>query len=239
MLATIIRNYSSLPCLYEDPEYFYEECGYWWKIHKNNYAKMFLSMETEYKPLDNYNRIEERQVSSDNSKTISDNSSGTTNETRSGSATNSVTSTGTNTNTDTSKTVVDGTIGVTGNDTSETTVSAFNESTYQPAQKLVNNSTNNTDTDTTTTVDGSGTIKSDTKTDGTSSNNDTINTSYNNLNNGTELGNSSVKEKVNISGNIGVTTSQQMLKEELEVRLISIYNLIANQFADEMLLGVW
>ena len=40
LLATIIRNYQSLPTLYEDPEYFYEECDFWWRIHKNNYAKI-------------------------------------------------------------------------------------------------------------------------------------------------------------------------------------------------------
>ena len=40
-------------------------------------------------------------------------------------------------------------------------------------------------------------------------------------------------------GNIGVTTNQQMITAELELRLKNIYTLIAKQYSDEMLLSIW
>ena len=54
-------------------------------------------------------------------------------------------------------------------------------------------------------------------------------TTTNNTNNVTE----------HTHGNIGVTRTQQMITEELSLRLMSVYGLIAKQFADEMLLSIW
>ena len=40
-------------------------------------------------------------------------------------------------------------------------------------------------------------------------------------------------------GNIGVTTSQQMLMSELPLRVMTAYGIMAKVFADEMLLSIW
>jgi hypothetical protein len=42
-----------------------------------------------------------------------------------------------------------------------------------------------------------------------------------------------------IHGNIGVTTSQQMLMSELPLRVMTAYGIIAKTFADELLLAIW
>lgn len=207
LLSTIIRNYQSLPCLYEDPEFMYEETGFWWKMHKNDYARMITTLITEYNPIENYNRIE----------TKSGNSIKTGN--------NQITKNGTTTvdgETIGSSTVklVDNT-STTGS--SESKVSAFNESDYQPSNKVTETGTSDT-TNTTTSSNKDG-VSNNTTTNDTIKANDssTINDSYN----------------LNIHGNIGVTTNQQMINDEIKLRLISYYGLIAKQFSDEMLLSIW
>lgn len=94
----------------------------------------------------------------------------------------------------------------TGSDeTTENTVSAYNETTYQP--------------DTKTTVNASGTLEGE--------DNDTYTGSG-------ERGNEKTGRTY---GNIGVTTSQQMLKEELELRInTNLYHIIAQMFYSEFCL---
>lgn len=72
LLATIIRNYQSLPTLFEDPDYMYEETEWWWKQHKAQYARMIQAMLAEYNPIENYDRTETRTGAS---TTIGNNSS--------------------------------------------------------------------------------------------------------------------------------------------------------------------
>lgn len=48
------------------------------------------------------------------------------------------------------------------------------------------------------------------------------------------------KHKARIHGNIGVTTSQQMLQAEIDLRIKNnVYDMIASQWADTMLLSTW
>lgn len=95
-------------------------------------------------------------------------------------------------------------------DTIENTVSADNSSSYQPDNK----STENRNTDSTNTVDG------------------------------TTKGNSSFDETLDhnahLYGNIGVTTSMAMVKEEIELRqTFGIYDIIAASFVEEFCIAVY
>lgn len=101
------------------------------------------------------------------------------------------------------------------NDNTENTTSAFNSNTYQP---------DNHRSEVTNTIDNN-------KRDGTSDNK------------GGYEDNESIDDKTNtngrIHGNIGVTTSQQMLLSELEVRpKLNIYEVIANDFYNEFMIKV-
>ena len=100
---------------------------------------------------------------------------------------------------------------------SEDEVSAFDSSTYQPSDK------NTTDNDGTDTVDYSGTIK-DEYGEGTS---------------GNENENSTNTHSGRIHGNVGVTTSQQMLTAEYEVARFNIIDQITDMFILEFCIPIY
>lgn len=96
--------------------------------------------------------------------------------------------------------------------TSNTTteeVSAYDSSSYQPSKKVTSGDTG------TDTVDYSGTIKDD----GGSSNN--------------------AKHKGRIHGNVGVTTSQQMLQSELDLAQWNLYEHMTDIFLKEFVIGIY
>lgn len=110
----------------------------------------------------------------------------------------------------------------TGSDSSETLVSAYNDSEYSNRDKTVE-SYNSTFTDT-----GSG---SDTRTT-TGSSSDTSITDYGKVRR--------ENENTRIHGNIGVTTAQQMITEEIELRVkYDIYRIIAREFEREFLVQIY
>lgn len=101
--------------------------------------------------------------------------------------------------------------------TSEDEVSAFDSSTYQPSEK------NTTDNDGTDTVDYSGTIK-DEYGEGTS---------------GNENENSTNTHGGRVHGNVGVTSSQQLLTAEYEVARFNIIDQITDMFILEFCIPIY
>lgn len=279
LLATIIRNYQSLPTLFEDPDYMYEETEWWWKQHKAQYARMIQAMLAEYNPIENYDRIETRTGAS---TTIGSNSSeknfsqsidgeshktgtettvldgetkgtGTITEVLDGETKGTGTVTDAHTGTDTI-----GTQQAT-SDTTENKVSAFNASTYQPASKIeesgsltstVTDTKNLQDQRTLNTkdeVDNTNTTTRNTKdetdntttlTHNTTDTNDVDTTSSETVE-GTDSSTTNDSYTLRNHGNAGVTTNQQMVREEIELRLKSFYGIMAKQYSDEMLLSIW
>lgn len=279
LLATIIRNYQSLPTLFEDPDYMYEETEWWWKQHKAQYARMIQAMLAEYNPIENYDRTETRTGAS---TTIGNNSS---EKNFSQSIDGESKKTGTETTvldgetkgTGTITEVLDGEVKGTGtigiSETTDTTVttdqedthntenrvSAFNESTYQNASKIIEDGTldsevntdssssstttrntkDETDNTTTTTrntkdeVDNSTTV-----THNTTDTNDVDTTSSETVE-GTDSSTTNDSYTLRAHGNIGVTTNEQMVSAEILLRLKSFYGIIAKQYSDEMLLSIW
>lgn len=91
----------------------------------------------------------------------------------------------------------------------ETKVSAFNSDVYQPS----NDSTRN----------DSVTEKKNTILNGA----------------GTKTDDRVVKENIRAHGNIGVTTSQQMIESELSLRMNNIYNMIADMWSRDLTLSIY
>lgn len=87
--------------------------------------------------------------------------------------------------------------------TTESRVSAYNSSTYQPSGKTIN--------DGGTSSEGGGSSSSEGKS--------------------THVG--------HLYGNIGVTTSQQMLQSELDIARFSVYDSIAHMFMSEFTIPVY
>jgi hypothetical protein len=104
--------------------------------------------------------------------------------------------------------------------------------------KGVNTNTVGVDTSITTgktTFDKSNSFINDTKTTNTGTNTDTqdINTTV------TTAGNEKIVHEFTRSGNIGVTTSQQMIESERQLAMFSVVDLFVKAIADIILIGVY
>lgn len=104
--------------------------------------------------------------------------------------------------------------------------------------KGVNTNTVGVDTSITTgktTFDKSNSFINDTKTTNTGTNTDTqdINTTV------TTAGNEKTTHEFTRSGNIGVTTSQQMIESERQLAMFSVVDLFIKAIADIILIGVY
>jgi len=98
-----------------------------------------------------------------------------------------------------------GSVDTTTGDTSELTKSAYDQSTYSPYEKTINDGT-------------VGTTTSDTT--------------------GTTMSNDS-EHNGRIHGNVGVTTSQQMLQQELDLGYWNVYEKITELFLQEFVIPVY
>lgn len=109
------------------------------------------------------------------------------------------------------------------NGSGETTndVSAYDSSTYSPHDK--SNSTSNGENTSTATTNVTG--------------NDSRSASG--TDNSNKLLNSMIEHTAHLYGNIGVTTSQQMLKDELDIQLWNIYEHITDLFLNEFAIYVY
>ena len=105
--------------------------------------------------------------------------------------------------------------------TSTLSVSAYDSSSYSPKEQTVD-SGSGTDDRTTTTTSITDHETSDTTTIDQESSNDR-----------------DVDHIGRVHGNIGVTTSQQMLQSELEIQKWNVYNHIADIFLNEMAIQVY
>ena len=110
-----------------------------------------------------------------------------------------------------------------GNSTSSDEISAYNSNSFQNDKKNTTNSSNSSETNTTA---------NNTRTDNLSESNS--NTRTDNLSEKT-----SSDRKGRAHGNIGVTTSQQMLQSELDIAKWNIYEQITDLFLSEFCIMVY
>ena len=171
VLAAIINRGASFCVLYTDPDYFKLMSDEWFKKWESNFLSWFKVMQTEYNPIENYDRHEKWH-----DDIVDD---------------NTVTQTGT---VDTDAT-----------NTDTTTVSAYDSSTFSNKDKV------------TTVIDSTDERDLEDKID-----NDR-----------------DVDHEGRIHGNIGVTTSQQMIESELKLRYNNLVNMCADIFIKELLIAVY
>lgn len=102
--------------------------------------------------------------------------------------------------------------------TEETKVSAYDSSTYQPSQQV------------TTTPTGTGDVLS---------HSGTVKDEYGEGSSGNENENSTNTHSGRIHGNVGVTTSQQMLEAELKIAEWNLYEHITDVFLSETVIPIY
>ena len=211
LIDNLLLECAELEVVYPDLDFLKFIIGRWSEKSLPVWDKLYKTTVLEYDPIENYNRIEEWE------------------ETGTGTATE----TGTDTTSDTGKETGTGTGSSSGTNNSDTTNAgtstlsnvAFNTDVFKDTSKQTDSNTSKNDTKTTSTMSTSfenNTTKSATQTRNTKRGE-----------------NNKVKHTGHIHGNIGVTTSQQMIQSEREVALFNIYDVIISDFKAKFCIGVY
>lgn len=228
VLKFVLRRFGERRYIYmaDDITAGADDIGDTWRTfitaHSTDIGKMFDAYNADYSPLENYRMTEqgtdtlaidktrENQFTAENTDTL----------TRTGTTSTETNSTGKNVDTTTTETKNTGTQTTAGTADTTNSVAAYNadEMTNRDKQTDQTNSTR-TDDLTQSTTNG-GEINTQTAGAATVTNNTTDTTTYNKVEttNGTEQGTETTEHNFTRSGNIGVTTSQQMLTSELILR---------------------
>lgn len=260
LLATIVQTGGQFEPLYSDPDYFRLHCGYWWNKWKRTFQKWFDAFDLEYNPLENYDRQEQWHEDTTDTGSESTEHSQTTKVDDDSSyakqgadqikeeGTGAYSKSGSDDEQLSGKDQVDHDYNK--DIDTENSVSAYDSSSYSPHDKTHTDdvlNTENTDTtygrksdrdysesgesedskETNRSWSESGTAADDSTTD-------VEGTSATDRSNDRDFDHSG-----RVHGNIGVTTSQQMLQSELEVQAWSIYQHMADLFCKELLITVY
>lgn len=215
----ILNKSEEFELVYSDFEYLKDRIGIWGEIWERTFTKWVNALSVEYDPLYNYDRKElytdtrSRDYKDENSKDFTDNH--TRNYEDSQSETSSSIS-----NT------------VTGSETSSNTeqrVSAYDEASYSDKQK----ETSGASTNQTGSGNASGNVSRDASSNEVSANNG------NEKGTASGLSNEIAQHEAHLYGNIGVTTSQQMLRDELDIVTWNLYEHISDIFIEEFCILVF
>ena len=231
LVSLILKNSGMLFPWQQEPVHLKKDITLYFKRKYLSFDRMAVALNTEYNALENYDRTEESTTSSSSSHS----ESGTHSETSEASGTSTASSSSTDTDDSTNSETRNFSQSDNGGGSNENTVSAFNSDSYTPHDKAVSTN-NNTHTDTGT---GSTTVHDESghtgNTEATTTSNDS--TSGSNEASGSQSGQTTVTSRIH--GNIGVTTSQQMLESELKLREYDVYEYIAQDFENEFLMQIY
>lgn len=211
----------------------------WYNSHKYQYETLYNTTLLKYEPLQNYNRTEE----------VEDTTSRTgTNDTTFGSRTDTSTTNNTtnigeqnniNTDNETTKigsinTETNSSTSKKGSESNEKEVAPYDAETYYNQEKDTLSFTNRTDTNTSeTTTDARTDTRTNNSTEKVGAREDTTESSTSNTFGGhtdatSRNENESYMHTSHMYGNIGVTTSQQMLQSEREVAYFNFVSMVAH-----------
>lgn len=228
----IVNEYAEFEILYPDPVFMQDAIGKWSRKEKPTWQRIYNAAKAEYNPIENYNRTE-RTVETGNS---SHNEQTSGNETQSDDE--KIEHTGTDSSNTQSNTRTTGTDTETNSGTDTVT---HNKAAFD-TNALVQQSTDSTQhghvltTAHNTNVAELGTASV--------THGETVDTSHDmtasRSGNTSGSGTNELVREGNISGNIGVTTSQQMLEQELIVSAkLNVYNYIMESFKKRFCLEVF
>lgn len=209
LVSTILMNGAEFEVLYADADYFKFLIGVWSDKWQRTMEKWIAALSINYNPLENYDRMEDWQD--------------TTNRMNSSLNSNSHNDGSTKVETIGRKEIAMGNdiSKATGDGTNVNEVSACDSSTFVNHDKTTSNTsgTNNASS----VTDASGKTDSVLIDQASGSSDDT----------GTNVGLEDAKRTGRAHGNIGVTTSQQMLEAELDISKFNLYDEISNLFLTE------
>lgn len=188
LIDLILQRSGMLYPYQQQPDFLQLNIEQWFLRRNADFEKLFVAMQVEYNPIENYDRTE----SLEEIPNIS------------------FVKTGGHVNKSNGENSLEVDMTVAGRQD----VAAYNTESYSN-DTSVNNTQNGTNTNSTT------------NTETFTYNDETVN----------ETGNR--KHQNHIHGNIGVTTNQEMIRAELNLRALSVYDIIAELFENEFLIQVY
>lgn len=220
----------------------------WFQTRQETFQRMYDALWAQYDPIENYDRKEDRELHLKHTGTDTDTTTlGTQVEVkRTGTETNSTTGSETTSESGTDTTVTSGTDTTTrtGTEGDVLQVSAYDSPDYVPREQHTRTpdltdtrtpqltDTRTPDLTTTRTPDLNVTRTPDLTDISVNSGKDTTSTEYGH--------NEDTLEKIRAHGNIGVTTNQQMITAEMEMRaLYNLYDVIIQMFEAEFMSRVY
>ena len=247
IIDNILFECAELSLLYTDPAFMKRAIKQWSDKEQNVWTKLYATENFEYNPIWNVDAdIVETGTSGRNRTTTENNSlviDGT--DARSISETGRITESGSSSE-QTSGTSSEQTSGTSSGTTSETvtdSVTGYNSTSWQDHTKRVSSGTSSGNTSGTSSGNTSGTdlITSSNQTDTTKSVTDNLNRDQTNteVKSGTEAETGTNALTTRRTGNIGVTTTQQMIREERDVALFNTIEFITNSFKKRFCIMVY
>ena len=245
---SLLLEKGEMPVLYASLEFNKNAFGVWSRKWYHSIERMHIAFTEEYNPLHNFDRNED--YSDSESRTMTNSATGDTTETGKDTETGKTTSSATESATTSGKTILNSdrdteTNVYEGNEgNTENTVSAYNSDMYQPDTNTQETGTRTSDTNVNDNLNSTETTTGNST--GSSSGTTNVDRTMNISRNGKETRSGSENEKRDLThkahlyGNIGVTKSQEMLIDELNLRANhNIYDAIIEIFANEFLISVY
>lgn len=241
--GNILMEGGEFEVLYANPDFMRQMIGIWTQKHYRTFDKWIKALNIEYSPLENYDRFESwDDTNNENSNrkhsgtSKDDNNTqrnGTTSDTSSGNVNNSRSEHDNEHNSGNNKTVTTG--------KTENEVSAFDSNSYQPENQSTNEGQENgeSSSDRTASHNSSDDTSTHTTSNGTTSDNEVFSHSGSTSDNEDYTHGSTGKHTGRIHGNIGVTTSQQMLQSELDIARFNIVQQITDLFLQEFCIMIY
>lgn len=227
LLYTLVNRGGQFEVLYTDPDFFYMSCALFWRKWKFNFTKWFTAFELEYNPVENFDKYEtwHDDIIDKGTEGIVSNSSHVNNETIDEDLSNASTSESSDTNTR-STIQDDETI-------DQADKSAYDSSLYSP----LNKSTNTVDSES----HEAGLNESNSSESGSNTRDMTTDSIYSesSINDKSSTNDKDLDHEGHIHGNIGTVSAMELLKEELNVRKINLYNSISDVFLNELTIGCY
>lgn len=212
---------------YSDPFLMERLVKRWFSARKHDFSMMWRALHADYNPIENTDRYEDYWRTFDRTGNGKEGRNGTNRSTRNGNQTSNITGTSAGTG-DTN-----GRQTRTPNLTAEETTSAFDSEVYQPYKKRVDSGTEET------ASQEHSSSSATTRQTGTTTDKETIEGTENTDITRNESLKDEEKHGLHSHGNIGVTTNQEMINEELELRRYDLYKQIALLFEDEFTIPVY
>ena len=237
VISAIMIRCGLLTPVYGEPDVFTNMTTHWFTTKQWTFEHLINIIQSEYSPIENVSEIKNEKTKYGHNKTIT----GGYKDTEGGKDTVALSGTDTEAHSGTDSTAHSGTDteAHSGTDTTTNTISAFNSSTYQPDNQ---SATLHGESIGTTYGHSIGLTHGE-----------SIGTTYGKSED-TTYGHNVEREYKNQKdqeggtdeiitsrhGNIGVTTNQQLINQELELlRHFDIYGFIANMFEEDMMLMIY